>query len=261
MITSKTLCLTTLAVSVSSLALATAPARADDLSGLRIGVHGDYLWANVAPSGFADAGDTTLGDYDANSSGIGADVRYDWQQKDTVFGVFATFTSVDSHGGSSVDKEVTVPDDEDDTEETPNTEGSSGNTVARIVNPGVIEAEGTTITESHGFDTDLSALFGVGGRVGHVINGNTLLYAQAGLASGKIKVVETGDNATASRKVTKTGYMAGVGIDLQMNEKWSLGFTYSHYDLGKVKFTPAAYAEGELAFKGNTASLTLGYRF
>jgi opacity protein-like surface antigen len=226
----KPLLLSTLTFSVSALALAAVPAAADDLGGTRIGVHADYLWGDVSPSGFAGAGDTSLPGYDVNSGGVGLDLRHDWQSGDTVYGLYASFTSLDATGGTTVEKNTT-------------------------------DNEGITVTEDHGFDTDLSWLASAGGRVGMVIDGNKLLYAQAGFASGKIKIVETGDGAGASRSVNASGYTVSAGIDVQLNDEWSLGLSVSHYDLGDVDFAPDAFGTGQIETKGSLAAVNLAFRF
>ncbi|MBW8880171.1 MAG: hypothetical protein JF615_01755, partial [Asticcacaulis sp.] len=130
--TCKTLGLAALAVTVSALAL---PAAAEDLSGTRFDVHADYLWGHVQPSGFSDAGDTALAGYDSNSSGVGVDLRHDWQNDSTVFGVFGSFTTFSATGGASVAKTVTVED----------TSGGGENTESKKAPRSVIETEGTTI--------------------------------------------------------------------------------------------------------------------
>lgn len=224
----KTLCLSALAVTVSGLAFTSA--QADDLSGTRLAVHADYLWGKIEPEGFANAADAKLKSYETNDGGAGFELRHDWQNGDTVFGLFGTASWVDAKGGVSGTKTTT-------------------------------DNEGATVTTHHGFDTDLSLLAAVGGRVGHVVNDNTLLYIQGGIATGRVEITETGDGATATGDVSKTGYMAGVGIDVQLNERWSLGFSYNHYDLGEVNFAPAAYDAGRLDVTGNMAAISLGYRF
>jgi len=210
--------------------LAAAPAaEAGDFSGTRLGVHADYMWGKVTPSGFSGAGDQPLTGYDTKGSGADLTITHDWQSDTTVFGLYASVGSVDAKGSTS--QALTVP-----------------------------QMEGTTV-EHHGFDTDLSRLASAGGRVGAVINDNVLIYAQAGVASGRLKIVETGDNANAARKVDKTGYTVGAGVDLQLDDRWTLGVIWTHYDLGKTSFSPGAYGSGKIAVKGDVAGLGLSYRF
>lgn len=210
-------------------ALLPAAAHASDFSGAKIGVHADYLWSKVSPSGFANAGDTDLKGYDANKGGGGASIGYDWQSNNMVYGVFASITATKLKGSTS--QALTVH-----------------------------ENEGTTI-EHHGFDTDLSQLAMVGGRVGVVVNDNTLLYAQAAVASGHLKIHETGDNATANSSHSRSGYAIGVGTEMQLNDKWSVGVEWNHYDLGKASFAPAAYGAGKIGVRGETVGINLKYRF
>lgn len=210
-------------------ALLPAAAHAEDFSGTRVGIHADYLWSKVTPSGFSGAGDEALTGYDANKGGGGVSISHDWQSGNTVFGVF---------GSASFS-------------------GAKGSTSQALT---VHENEGTTI-EHHGFDTDLSALYTVGGRVGMVVNDNTLIYAQAAVASGRLKIRETGDNAAASSNRNRSGYAIGLGTDLQLNDKWSIGAAWNHYDLGKASFAPAAYGAGKIGVKGEIVEVNLKYRF
>ncbi len=169
----------------------TTAAHANDFSGAKVGVHVDYLWSKVTPSGFANAGDKALAGYDADKGGGGGSIGYDWQSDKLVYGVFASLTATKLKGSTS--QALTVH-----------------------------ENEGTTV-EHHGFDTDLSQLASLGGRVGMVVNDNTLLYAQAAVVSGRLKIHETGDNATANASRTRSGYSIGVGTEMQLNDKWSVG--------------------------------------
>ncbi|MEI9906013.1 MAG: outer membrane beta-barrel protein [Asticcacaulis sp.] len=185
----------------------TTAAHANDFSGAKVGVHVDYLWSKVSPSGFANAGDKALTGYDADKGGGGASIGYDWQSDKLVYGVFASLTATKLKGSTS--QALTVH-----------------------------ENEGTTV-EHHGFDTDLSQLASLGGRVGMVVNDNTLVYAQAAVVSGRLKIHETGDNAAANASRTRSGYSVGVGTEMQINDKWSVGVEWNHYDLGKASFAPA----------------------
>lgn len=210
--------------------LAAAPAaEAGDFSGTRLGVQADYMWGKVSPSGFSGAGDQALKGYDTKGSGASVTISHDWQADTVVYGLYASLGSIDAKGGTS--QALTVS-----------------------------QMEGTTI-EHHGFDTDLTRLASVGGRVGVVVSDNLLLYAKAGVASGRLKIVETGDNATAARKVDKSGYLVGAGADLQLDDKWTVGVAWTHYDLGKAGFSPAAYGPGKIGVKGDVAEVGLSYRF
>ncbi len=209
--------------------LAPMAAQANDFSGTQVGVHVDYLWSKVSPSGFANAGDKALTGYKADKGGAGLSLSHDWQSNKVVFGVFGSFTSTRLKGSTS--QSLTVS-----------------------------ENEGTTV-EHHGFDTNLSQLAAIGGRVGMVVNDNTLIYAEAAAASGRLRIHETGDNATASVSHTRSGYQVGAGMDLQLNDKWTVGVEWQHYDLGKASFAPAAYGAGKIGVHGDTAEVSLKYKF
>lgn len=227
-------------------------AHASDFSGTKVGVHADYLWSKVSPSGFSGAGDEPLKGYDAHSGGAGVSISHDWQSGHTVFGVFGSITGYKAKGSTS--QQLTVDNSSPEPEPEPTDDVEQGH-----VRP-ISEAEGVTI-ENHGFSTDLTALALFGGRVGTVVNEDTLLYAQAAVASGRLKIRETGDNAAASRSTTRSGYAVGVGVEKQLNDKWSVGVEYNHVDLGKASFTPAAYGPGKIAVRGDTVELGVKYRF
>ncbi|ESQ74143.1 outer membrane protein [Asticcacaulis sp. AC402] len=230
MFKTKPVSLSALAVTVSALALAGAPAMADDLSGTRIGVQAGYLWGSVEPSGFDSFGDDKIEGYDTTAEIGGVELRHDWQDGDTVFGLYASWTGTNAEGGTTIEK-VSV------------------------------DSEGVEVSTDQGFDTELGWLASAGGRFGTVINGNTLIYAQAGAASGRLKILETGDGAGATRHVTAYGYTAGVGVDVQMSERWSLGLGIQHFELNGVEFEPDAFDPGEIKTKGSLATVTLGFRF
>ncbi|ESQ88264.1 hypothetical protein ABAC460_16525 [Asticcacaulis sp. AC460] len=230
MFKTKPVFLSTLAVTVSVLALSAAPVLADDLSGTRIGVHAGYLWGDIEPSGFDDFGDDHIEGYESDAEVGGVEIRHDWQNGDTVFGLYAAWTGTNAEGGTTIEKTT-------------------------------VDSEGVDISTDHGFDTELGWLASAGGRFGTVINGNTLIYAQVGAASGRLKIIETGDGAGAERHVTAFGYTAGVGIDYQISERWSVGMALQRFELSDVEFEPDAFAAGKIKVKGNIATATVGFRF
>lgn len=209
-----------------------APVRAEpaDFSGPHVGVEAEYLWGKIDPEGFDDAGDDPIPGHDGKDVLGGASAGYDWQSDGLVFGLF----------GSVAFGKV---------------EASSPLTTLTIQGN-----EGVTI-EHHGFSTDLTLLAKLGGRIGAVVADNILVYAKGGVALGRLRITETGDNAAADRKTTPTGYVAGAGIDVRLDDNWIVGVSWEHVDLGDEPFTPQAYGPGTVRFSGESAKLGIRFRF
>ena len=233
MTSSKTLNLSFVALSAVALLLGSAVAQAEDFTGPSIGVHADYLWGHTLPSGFGDAGTKPLHAYDTGTGGFGADLRYDWQSNDMVYGIFASGSLVKAQGSTTSTKTSTTgtPPDE------------------------------TTTTTNHGYTTELTDLVSAGARIGRVINDNTLIYVQAGIASGKVKISQTGDTPLANHSATRSGLTAGIGMDLLMSDQWTLGVSLNRFDLGDEDYTPSGFAAGKIGFTGNLGSVSLSRHF
>ncbi len=95
----------------------------------------------------------------------------------------------------------------------------------------------STLAVKHDWFTSLR------GRVGYAMD-NVLLFGTGGwalsgeTASGTISYI---GSPLANYQVSKTvsGWVAGGGIDYAVNDRWTIGAEFLHYDFGKVDMTSA----------------------
>lgn len=130
----------------------------------------------------------------------------------------------------------------------------------------------------------LSAFAMLRGRLGVMPLERVLLYATGGLAWGRatlansftlmqggvpICAAATGECASASTSTWLTGWTLGGGLELAIDNNWSVKFEGLYYDLGTLRHTydePAAGNNNAIFgasadFKGSIARFGVNYRF
>ena len=99
-------------------------------------------------------------------------------------------------------------------------------------------------------------------RVGYS-TGNWLVYGTGGLGIGGVNIETTLDPVpgTFGTQLNRSGWAAGAGAEVALNDHWSLKGEFMHYDLGKstheVDFGQLIDVDTEV----NTAKFGLNYRF
>src|SRR5690606_7855749 len=75
-------------------------------------------------------------------------------------------------------------------------------------------------------------------KAGHVVRPDTLVYGILGVARADIEYrLEATDGdvtGTIARDFNKTGYVAGLGMEKRLNERWSLTGEYEYANFGKT---------------------------
>lgn len=94
----------------------------------------------------------------------------------------------------------------------------------------------------YGFEDEVSELGTLTARLGYTW-GRALFYAKGGWAFGKvmegtykIPAPITIPGGTATTTKWENGWTAGGGVELALNEKWSVRAEYMHFELGREKF-------------------------
>ena len=102
-----------------------------------------------------------------------------------------------------------------------------------------VDATDTTLT------SELKESWTVGGRLGFLLNPNTMLYGLAGWThakmsvSGLISVLSDGTtNLPFSASDTLDALTVGGGVEVMLRDSVSLKLEYRYTDLGSLKFTP-----------------------
>lgn len=205
---------------------APTPVAAYDWSGPYIGVFGGLTTGDFEYDAGVVGGPTFF-NADISASGFigGAQVGYDWQSGNWVFGAVADIAAT-NHSA-----EINI-----------NFGGPAG----------------------IGLESELKYLGTVRGRVGYAWD-RTLLYAHGGFAYGKTEqsIDVVGVNVFNAEQ-TRTGWTAGVGFEFAVTDRLSLGTEYSYVDLGSeevIRLGPAApiAVNEDLAF--HTLKASINFRF
>lgn len=121
-------------------------------------------------------------------------------------------------------------------------------------------------------DVETDWMWSIRPRIGYV-SGPWMFYATAGLAMSEIKYeVDFRDNripanvASEHFSDTKTGWIAGLGLSLAMNERWSVSGEWLYANFGEIDgtvTTPNGFVnlESGAEIDANMARLALNFRF
>jgi outer membrane immunogenic protein len=124
-------------------------------------------------------------------------------------------------------------------------------------------------TKGNGLEASINWLSTFRGRVGWLMHPDTMLYATGGLAVGGIKNSwnPNGLNAgccgpTKSVSKTKTGWVAGGGIEHMFMRNWTIGVEALYVDLGNTSANSATPGKSS-TFKNSAVigRLKLNYKF
>jgi outer membrane immunogenic protein len=191
--------------------------------------------------GPAFAAGATPSSYSTRPSGFlgGAQVGYNWQASNFVFGLEADIDGADIHGSQTINT-----------------------TVAPFV-PGFGSAS-----------QRLDWLATVRGRAGFLAAPTLLLYATGGLAAGEFKnnysfaFPATGELYTVSARETRAGWTAGAGAEWGFAPNWSAKLEYLFFDLGNRTYAATAVGAPAgsthiVSFKenGNIVRVGINYHF
>ena len=178
-------------------------------SGFYVGAHAGYAWANREWDGefIGIPVDDDLYDYDMDGALLGAQVGYNWQVNNFVFGVEADASWSDA---SDTQTETTII-------------------------PFIIPIPVATEVESQ-----MDWLATVRGRVGYAFD-RFLVYGTGGVAFAHVKTdvnqsVFGFPTGADSDSATHTGWAAGVGVEAMVTQKISIKLEYLHADFGDEEY-------------------------
>jgi outer membrane immunogenic protein len=147
---------------------------------------------------------------------------------------------------------------------------------------------GNTVKTTVQFNTRLSFLSTLRGRLGYLVNPSLWIYATGGLAIGDaqsstqltaIEIPNTGStNINASGQASKLlpGYTIGAGAEWRLDEVWSLKAEYLYYQLGSLTYNNNPFSAFLISngaidnkansvtktrFSGNTIRIGVDYHF
>lgn len=98
------------------------------------------------------------------------------------------------------------------------------------------------------------------GRLGYLVTPATLVYATGGAAWIRS---EFSNNAGAPNTldVTRSGWLAGGGVEFMFAQNWSVFAEYNHFDLGTKTATASAGYLEQSKEKADVAMLGINFRF
>jgi outer membrane immunogenic protein len=212
-------------------------------SGIYIGVNGGYGGGDFKhPFSIEGIGESPIPDIDGSldftAGGFvgGAQVGYNWQSGQFVFGVEADIQAADVKGEASLDLDI------DDL----------GGGSAEI-------------------GTQLDYFGTIRGRIGYVPVERLLVYGTGGFAYGRTESylnasIDGGpDLADLSEKKNRTGWTIGAGAEYAFTDNWSLKTEYLYTDLGKETLFSEdfgiATADLESDVKFHTVRAGLNWKF
>jgi len=203
-------------------------------TGFYAGIHLGANWQMTSVSMTDPKGPYTGTFGKANGAGFigGGQIGYNWQMGTTVWGLEATISGLTGSANAS---------------NTWYNSPSSGDTIHSSI--------------------DWLATFR--GRVGWLMNPDTLLYATGGLAVGGVKNAanQYGLNDdpyyTARVSKTKTGYVVGGGMEHRLSRNWNIAVEGLYVDLGKSSAPWAGDNTKTTHFKNSAVigQLKLNYKF
>ena len=117
-------------------------------------------------------------------------------------------------------------------------------------------------------NADVHSLAFLTGRLGTTW-GRALFYAKGGLAFGEVTAGATDDanpigGIGASTTHWSTGWVAGVGMEFALTQKWSAKAEYLHYDLGSERYQVSTAGAGEFVkaeTTGESVRVGVNYHF
>jgi len=120
----------------------------------------------------------------------------------------------------------------------------------------------------------LETLASLRGRVGFAPNDKWLVYGTGGIAYGRVNATTTaalpGVATTffGSRDDTLVGWIAGVGAQYALSDRWSVRGEYLHYDLGEMNVVglpappdPTVQTQATFGWRGDILRVGVDYRF
>lgn len=138
--------------------------------------------------------------------------------------------------------------------------------------PGVIVwglelgAEGGNVeADASGFgqnsDTELKYAVTLRSSLGYTLNDDTLLYGFAGVSRAKFDYSISGVPMNLDQRVSRTGYVVGLGVERALSEKWSLRGEYQYSNYGKERLTDAAGFQTNVTPKYHSVRVGVNYSF
>ena len=109
-------------------------------------------------------------------------------------------------------------------------------------------------------------------RVGYAPNNQWLLYATGGIAYGRATastgVVFPAQSYAGDRFETRVGWIAGLGAEYALNDRWSVRAEYLHYDLGGMNViglqafpNPPFQTQAQFGWAGDIVRAGVDYKF
>jgi len=111
------------------------------------------------------------------------------------------------------------------------------------------------------YASKISWLSTVRGRLGVTLTPNTLLYGTGGVAFGGVKNTFDGGGPVYSESKTKTGWVAGGGIEYRLSRNWTVGAEGLFVDLGSSTFGSGGFKTTRFKNRATIGRVKLNYKF
>lgn len=96
-------------------------------------------------------------------------------------------------------------------------------------------------TDGYDAESKVKNMYALRLKTGYTVSPDTLVYGIAGVGRAKIDYSVSGNGADISDTYNKTGYILGLGVEKQINAKWSVTGEYEFADFGSENLSNGGF--------------------
>lgn len=120
-----------------------------------------------------------------------------------------------------------------------------------------------SMAEDAKFEAEMKYSFGTAAKFGYMFSKSTLGFFRIGYINSRFDLKSTNGMTTTSAKKHKnaSGLLLGLGVDLPLNQKMALGFSYDFGFYKKQKMSHTATADYDFKPRMHFVNIALKYKF
>ena len=96
-------------------------------------------------------------------------------------------------------------------------------------------------TDGYDASSKVKNMYALRLKTGYTVSPDMLVYGIAGVGRAKIDYSVAGNGADIKDSYNKTGYILGLGVEKQINAKWSVTGEYEYADFGSENLSDGTY--------------------
>lgn len=96
-------------------------------------------------------------------------------------------------------------------------------------------------TDGYDAESKVKNMYALRVKTGYTVAPDMLVYGIAGVGRAKIDYSVAGNGADINDSYNKTGYILGLGVEKQINAKWSVTGEYEYADFGSENLSDGTY--------------------